>query len=54
MGNGSICDINECPAIVTYISKKMIHLPIKLINEVINHCNPNNNNLKRTLYPMPQ
>jgi hypothetical protein len=55
MSNDSICDINECPAIVTYISKKMIHLPIKLINEVINHCNPNNNNnLKRTFYPMPQ
>ena len=53
MGNGGIYAIlmNVLQLLHIY-QKKMIHLPIKLINEVINHCNPNNNNLKRTLYPM--
>ena len=45
------CNIKECPTIVSYISKKMLNLPIKIINQVISYNYPNNDkSLRRTFY----
>lgn len=47
------CNIKECPSIVSYISKKMLKLPINIINQVINdNYNNDDKSLRRTFYSL--